>query len=268
MHKILDTPIIGPIKRLVANALPPRLLFIVKKRHYVSAVRSHWDSDSVPIKYLVKPGDSVLDIGANVGWYANHLSPLVGGSGKVYSIEPIPETFALLSAVVRELGLSNLELLNYAMSETDSSALMELPLWDNRTPNFYRASIVANTEATVGLRRYTVQTRSIDSLFLGLSGTISFIKCDVEGHELSVIKGAGKLLERHKPALLLEVSGNPDEPNSNWEELFHLLEASGYVPHWFDGLKLVRRSPGDARKASNYFFLRPSHLSDLTALIG
>ena len=69
----------------------------------------------MPIKYLVKPGDSVLDIGANVGWYTNHLSLLVGEPGKVYSIEPIPETFALLRAVVGELGLSNVESLNYAM---------------------------------------------------------------------------------------------------------------------------------------------------------
>jgi len=267
MPKILDILFFGSIRRLVVNALPQRLLFNVKKRHYVGTVRSYRDPDAVPIEYLIKPGDSVLDIGANVGWYTNHLSPLVGGSGKVYSIEPIPETFALLSAVVGELGLSNVESLNCAMSETDSSALMELPLWDNRTPNSYQAKIVANTQATDGLRQYTVQTRSIDSLFLGLPGTISFIKCDVEGHELSVIKGAGKLLEKHKPALLLEVSGNPDEPNSTWKELFRLLELSGYVPYWFDGLKLVKRSPGDARKSSNYFFLRPSHLSDLSALV-
>ena len=88
------------------------------------------------------------------------------------------------------------------LCRTDSSALMELPLQDNRTPNFYQASIVANTQATVGLRQYTVQTRSIDSLFLGLPSPITFIKCDVEGHELSVIKGARQLLEKHQTSIV------------------------------------------------------------------
>ena len=48
------------------------------------------------IKHLVSPGDIVLDIGANIGTYAKYLSGLVGQSGKVNSVEPVPQTYAIL----------------------------------------------------------------------------------------------------------------------------------------------------------------------------
>jgi len=261
-----DTNIGGRFKKLLVSALPPRFLHFVKKVYYVRAVPSFWEADFQPLRSLVLPDEIVVDIGANVGWYTNLLSRLVGGSGKVFSIEPIPETFNLLNAVIRGLGLRNVESINCGISETDTTALMEIPLWENGTPNLYFARVVPSQLTSLSPMQYTVSMRSMDSLFAdGLSQKVTFIKCDVEGHELSVIKGARQFLERCKPAWLIEVSGNPDEPNSPARELFRRLEDHQYSAYWFNGQRLVKRTGPD--QSTNYFFLQPTHRSRLAGLI-
>jgi FkbM family methyltransferase len=252
-------------KKLITNVLPPTLLFSLKKRYYTYTVPSFWEQDVVPIKYLVKPGDFVLDIGANVGWYTAILSKLVGEQGMVYSIEPIQNTFQLLSFVIGKLQLKNVELLNYAISEIDGSAIMEIPLHDYGGPNFYQARIISHERFGNQLQEHKVHLKSIDSLFFESQSIFTFIKCDVEGHELSVIKGASCFLHQSKPAWLVEVSGNPDDDRSHSWELFNILRELNYAAYWFDGQKLRKRSPGD--KSVNYFFLQPCHLAQLTSLI-
>jgi FkbM family methyltransferase len=252
-------------KKFLTNSLPPQFLFTLKKLHYVRAVRSYQESDFEPLKDLVQPGDYVLDIGANVGWYTNFLSRLVGKSGRVLSFEPIPETFALLTTVIQKLDLTNVEAFNLALSDVDSSATMELPLRDDGSTNFYMARIVAKQGGSHFLAQCTVSLKPIDSIFPGLPCSIAFIKCDVEGHELSVIKGAMKLLEKCKPAWLLEVSGNPDKENSTAKALFEILENLQYTAYWFDGRKLKKRS--SSHHSTNYFFLQASHLNRLSDLL-
>jgi len=235
-------------------------LFIVKRLHYTRAVPSFCEADLQAIKHLVKPGDWVLDIGANVGWYTYALSSLVGSTGRVYSIEPIPETFALLSAVIKKLRLQNVVPMNYGISDADCRATMELPVWDFGTPNFYQARIIDDEAVQdLSLRQYELPMRSIDSLFLDLPTAIAFIKCDVEGHELSVIKGARHFFGKCRPAWFVEVSGDPDQNGSRSKELFDLFKGYDYAAYLFDGGKLRQRSPDD--KAANYFFLQPSHFA-------
>ena len=65
------------------------------------------EADAAGLKYLVGPGDFVIDVGAFVGFYSALLSHLVGPSGEVWSIEPMPDTFDILSYNVRTLQLKN-----------------------------------------------------------------------------------------------------------------------------------------------------------------
>lgn len=251
------------VKRLIHGLLPPRILDWIKKPYYARAVQSFWEADTEPLKYLVRSGDAVIDIGANVGDYTALLARLVGGDGRVYSIEPIPETFQLLSYVTRKLQYQNIQHINCAISETDGEASMEVPLYNYGAENFYQARIIpGGTDST--LRQHTVCLRSLDSLFLELARKITFIKCDVEGHELSVIRGARDLLAKSKPAWLIEISGSPDDANSPSHELFRLLQDQNYTAYWFNGRILKRRVRGDS--SVNYFFLQPRHVDQLAVL--
>src|SRR5215469_11112259 len=65
------------------------------------------ERDAVVARKLISPGDTVLDIGANIGVYSRMLSRCVGPQGTVYAFEPIPHTFDFLSNNIRKLGLKN-----------------------------------------------------------------------------------------------------------------------------------------------------------------
>lgn len=251
------------LKRLVLSTLPEKILQIVKKVYYLRRLRFVSESDEVEfkvIKYLINPGDCVVDIGSNIGVYTKYLSELVDTHGHVYSIEPIPLIFEILCSNSRKLGLKNVELFNCAISDSNATVTMEVPLHKSGGENFYDARIVyENTHNS--LRRIRVNSKTIDSLFSKLPYNISFIKCDVEGHELQCIKGAINIIKNSKPAWLIEISRNPDDLTSTGYETFKLLSEKGYEAFWFDGTNLKKRRSGD--RSVNYFFLLPKHLQAL-----
>jgi FkbM family methyltransferase len=247
------------IKWLAITFLPAGILFWIKKEYYAKTIQTFWEADIEPIKKLVRPGDFVVDLGANIGWYSNVLSSLVGDRGRVFSVEPIPDTFRLLSAVMVKRNLKNVEVFNAAVSDKDGSVVMEIPLHDYGGKNFYMAKIVSGGNRTnQAVKQYTVNARSLDSLFQSLAQPVSFIKCDVEGHELTVLKGARKFFEAQKPALMMEIAGQLDEEDSSANELFKILKGYGYAVYIFDGKQIQARPNG--HWAVNYFFLQPSHL--------
>jgi len=254
------------IKWLAVNCLPSPILFWVKKLYYTRVIASFWEPDVAPIEKLVKAGDYVIDLGANIGWYTHVLAKLAGEHGKVYSIEPIPDTFRLLSAVATKRRLKNVELFNVAISSKDGSVVMEIPLHDYGGKNFYMAKIVSGTpESVPSMRRYTVESRSLDSLFQAVAGKVSFIKCDVEGHELAAVHGASKFFQEHKPALMMEVAGRFENEGTPANELYRALTGYGYKAFIFDGTKMKERPVG--HWAVNYFFLQPPHLSQLGNMV-
>jgi FkbM family methyltransferase len=247
-------------KRIALRVLPERLLHFIKKLHYAQVVRTLSENDEPDLKvirHLVGMGNQVADLGANIGVYTKHLSEFVGVSGRVYSVEPTPLTFDILSSNVRKLGLENVELKNCAISDIHGYVTMEVPEYDWGGENFYAAHVVRH-QGPGFLRSAVVPSITIDSLFSGESSPLHFIKCDVEGHELSCVRGAVRTIQKSKPAWLIEISGNPDDEESGSHQTFHLLLASGYQAYYFDGTKLRVRNPRDS--SINYFFLCPEHL--------
>ena len=88
------------LKTQALRYLPEPLLQSIKARHYARMLRSFTidqEPDLKLVQHLVKPGDTVLDVGANFGVYTRVLSQLVGPAGRVISVEPVPQTFSILS---------------------------------------------------------------------------------------------------------------------------------------------------------------------------
>ena len=258
------------VARHILNKLPDSASQSVRRIYYARLIRSYPES-KIPafkvIKRLVKPGDFVVDIGANIGAFTKHLSLRVGDRGRVRSIEPIPITFDILCSNVRRIGLSNVEPIHCAISDAGGSVTMQVPLFEESGENFYRARIV-QTGTDSSLRLFDVESRTLDSLLSDWirphggpytdRADISFIKCDVEGHELECIKGAAEVIEKAHPAWFIEISGDPDEAGTNARATVELLSEAGYGVFWFDGTILRRRRPGD--RSTDYFFLMPDHV--------
>lgn len=255
------------LTRAAIAILPDSAIQSFKKRYYAWLLRRHSDvvmeRDALFLRHLVSLGSYVVDIGAFVGFYTVYLSRLVGPEGRVYSIEPFPSTFEILTANVRKLGLRNVELINCAVSDTEGFAEMEVPKWSWGVESFYGAKLIKGG-GKPGLRRATAAMTTLDSLVGRIGHRISLIKCDAEFHELESLKGAIRTIRDSRPALLVEVIMNPDNPGSPAYETFALLRTEGYQPYWFDGACLHSRLRDE--RSQNYFFLSQAHVSSLRKL--
>lgn len=242
-HSLLD-----PVKRFVLSTMPDSALTTLKKAYYERILRRSDGTEEpelVVLAGLVDPGDCVLDIGANIGVYTKRLSELTGCDGKVISMEPVPGTFEVLQSNVRALKLDNVRCMNVAASDHTGFVDMEVPNYDTGWQNIYRARVVNKSGGTI-------QAISLDEAFRDLD-RLDFIKCDVEGHELSVLRGATGVIQKHRPKWLIEVGGAPDSDGTESWQCFQLLAGFGYRAFIANGAGLCPRERGMI--AVNYFFL-------------
>ena len=205
------------------------------------------------IPHLLPVGGCALDLAANFGLYTRFLSETVGPSGHVHAVEPMTESFDVLRSNVRQHGLANVSIHNVAISEFDECVAMAVPTYSRGGENLYEAKVIESPSTDCG-RVVAVPADRLDNLFARL-GRIDFIKCDVEGHELQVLRGATDVLRVHRPAWLLELSGDPDEPDSAAADVVRIMTRAGYRMYNLD----------TERRTVNRFFLRPEHARRIAA---
>jgi FkbM family methyltransferase len=173
------------------SALRPFLPPFVKRIYHERLLANlSPEADAIRCRELVKPGDCVIDVGANIGAYTKFLSDWVGPNGSVHSFEPIPETFSYLRNNVRKFGMGNVFAHNAAVSSQSGTVAMHVP-----NGNFYRAMITPSGDHTVQLVRLDDQS---------YAWRVAFIKCDAERHEAEVIEGALGIIARDHPIWLIE----------------------------------------------------------------
>jgi FkbM family methyltransferase len=240
-------PFAATVKHLALRHLPQSILQPLRRAHYArKLVHDPGEPEMEVIPYLLPIGGCALDLGANFGLYTRFLSETVGRNGQVHAVEPVPATFDVLASNVRQLGLSNVTVYNLAVSDLEQVVTMTVPEYERGGENYYEARITAAALDDGGI---SVRAACLDDLF-GRLGRIDFVKCDVEAHELNVLRGAREILRVHRPAWLMEVSGNPDDADSSAAEVVRIMARSGYRMYFIDR---ERRTP-------NYFFLRPEHV--------
>jgi FkbM family methyltransferase len=257
----MTNSIISLFKSIIFKIIPINLLKQLRKIHYYHKLRGEnerSEPDLLMIREFMKEGDLVFDIGANYGLYTKVMSNYVGKSGFVYSFEPIPETFKYLSNNIKKLDLDNVEAFNVAISDQKGKVFMEVPKFENSGENFYEARIVERPDNK--LINYEINTISLDDLVKEHQFKPAFIKCDVEGHEWNVIKGAINLLANFGPVLLIEINQPLIEPDINTTQLLALLKSLDYNIYINENQKIVTYQGGNN---INYYFLRENHISML-----
>jgi len=246
----------------VLTALLPTTTLHSLKRSYYCLLLQHLDDtwqeqDAALLKHLVHPGDCAVDIGASIGGFTKLLSCIVGPQGRVYSFEPNPPTYDFLAYNVLHLGLANVELFQCALSQEEGTVTMTIPHYRWGSECHYDATL-ENGRGDPDYRKIPVRATTMDAVFATQRKPITFIKCDVNYHELACLTGGSQTLSRFRPALLVEVLPNPDRTGSPAAKVFELLYGNGYSAYWFDGRSLHKRQAGE--RSQNYFFLTDQHV--------
>jgi FkbM family methyltransferase len=172
---------------------------------------------------VVKPGDTVLDIGANKGSYLWWLSR-VAGFGRVVAFEPQKQLADYLKAACRVCGLNNVLIEQMAVSECSGETFLNIP-GETSSPEASIEPVITNHEKC---RREKVTMVSLDEYFADEKSRISAIKMDVEGHELSVFRGATQVLQKHSPLLVFESENRHQRGGGAVTDVLAYLTAIGY----------------------------------------
>ena len=186
------------------------------------------------IKNVLFPGAVVFDIGANVGAHALPMAKLVGKTGKVYAIEPTDWAFEKLSKNFKlnpELS-SSLILKQMVFSDLKSDLPQKIysswKLEDGETHPIHGGHLNSMDKAESSSLDQEVQR-------LGLK-KIDFIKLDVDGFELKVLKGGVQTLTTMKPKIILEITPYTlEEQGDSLGELLELLKKLNYRIYSEDG---------------------------------
>jgi FkbM family methyltransferase len=175
----------------------------------------------------VRPGDAVLDVGANVGFYSLLASRLVGDGGRVFAFEPLPRNLFYLRRHLDLNGAGNVAVHAVAVAEATGSEFLDV----QGDPSM----------ASFSERGLAVPTVSLDQFFDAASAPPpSFVKIDVEGAESRVLRGAKRTLRVNHPTVLLSAHGW-----KQYAECRAILESEKYA------MKLVR----DGARDGNYLLL-------------
>lgn len=153
----------------------------------------------------VKPGDTCVDVGANIGYFTAVLSRLAGVTGRVFAFEPVPETFGVLSVNAKIASQTGASVQPARAAVSAEAGELRIVRQGQST-----AHQVSPTEDVGG---EIVPAISLDTELPKLIGesAVAFLKIDVEGHELSVLQGMRNLIAQGIiRRMVLEVTPGPD----------------------------------------------------------
>lgn len=161
-----------------------------------------------------KPGQVVIDAGANVGVFTSLGARLVGPSGRVVAIEPHPDNFAQLSRNVSANGFEHVSLVQAAVDDHEGEGKLFVHS-DNINHSLVRATG----------RSVPVRVRTIDAIAreLGLE-RVDFLKIDTEGNVAGILRGAARTLKTRRPFIVFERDFAEESAGIREE-----LEKAGYL---------------------------------------
>jgi len=181
---------------------------------YTFLEQEDWFEDEAElVRRLARPGFRMLDIGANVGFYALAAAAASGGDARIAAFEPTPEVAALLRASVAENGFAGIAVHELALGAREGTLVL------SRGADSALNRIVADGEGA----RVPIRTLDEVSEREDLRG-IDFVKIDVEGAETAVIAGGRGFLARESPLVMFEVVDGA-QPRL---DAARMLEQAGY----------------------------------------
>lgn len=211
---------------------------------YVLQEQNDWFEDEIKfLRSLVKPGDVVVDIGANYGVYALSLARNVGPSGQVWAFEPATDTARLLAESVTANGTYWLRVVQQALSDRQGTAWLQMPGQAELNSLTRHDSDGVTPEMGPG---ETVTVTTLDACLEKFGWpTVDLLKLDAEGEEESILRGGARFFEDLSPLVMFEVKAGIElhlDLVDRFQELgyqcFHLIPGLNVLAP-FDADKVV-----------------------------
>lgn len=207
------------------------------------------------IRKIIQEDFVVVDIGANLGYFAKNFSRLAK-QGKVIAIEPVPAFYNVLTHFLG--NKTNVEIHNVALGKEDGLITMVMPESDG----FIRTGLphVATSEED----KFNNKTQEVKIVkakeFIGGIPKIDYIKCDIEGYEGIVFEELKPILEEKRPLVQIEIS------ERNKEQLLHLFRDIDYIQFGVSKFKFIQEN-GNQEEEGDYFFVPSEKLNYFHKLI-
>jgi FkbM family methyltransferase len=218
--------------------------------------RPHAEGEIAVLRRRLAPGSVLVDVGANIGTFSIQLARAVDGL-QVLAVEPVPQVCDALRANIAKNRLDDaVRTAPVALSDGHGTVVV--------TGDLAACNYVVPSDAHhAPPDSERVAETTLDDLVeeYGLK-QVDFIKCDVEGMELRVLRGAQSVLERFSPELLLEIDERwTDRYGYHASEIFEFLDQRGYDYHPVIDGEIVERTAGpDADVVrTNDFLFTPRH---------
>lgn len=200
---------------------------------------------------LLAPGDTYIDIGANIGWYSIYAASIVGSGGAVLAFEPDAKNCELLRKNVVAGGFRQIHVYEKAVMGVggEIKSLSKSP--DNFGDHAFLDPSYSDPEDR---EMVPVETVTIDSLESPLFERLSLVKIDIQGAEPDALRGMQKTVNRYRPILLLEYSPGliPRFGGSSFE-IFAYIEKGRFVPYRLTNDNLNKRAVVEALSVQELF---------------
>ena len=197
------------LKRIIYSLLGAKKYLLLISTVFLFLYRAGLLKKRFPQHYfisnLVKEGNTVIDIGANLGYYSIPLSLLCGKTGKVMAVEPVRMFIDILEKNTRFTTFKNISLIHCALgNENEKVLLMGTPVKQGVLRHGLTRVITDESSDDFSMK-YEIKQYHPDSIFSDLQ-CLNFIKCDVEGYEQYIIPEFRSLITKHSPIFQIEIS--------------------------------------------------------------
>ena len=240
--------------RLICDSLDRRHMFME-----ILNFGNYEPAELQMIKHFLKKDSVVLDIGANIGWYAINLSKSVP-EGRIIAFEPIPKTYDYLVKNIALNKLGNIKTYNIGLSEKAGY----FNFYYNRKYTGATSLVNLINEHDVSLIRCRVE--KLDN-FLKKSKIrqVDFIKCDVEGAEKLVVEGGLESIKKNKPIIFIELLRKWSAKfNYHPNSIITMLKEVGYGCYVINKTKLRKiKEITETTPHTNFCFLHVNKHSKL-----
>ncbi len=221
------------------------------------------------VRQCIKPGDTVFDIGANVGRFTSLAASLAGTNGRVIAFEPQAQPRRILTQMRAIRGLYQVDIAGLAFSDRYGEAQITIPLKDGWKPK--SACGYLDGEKQGAYTSENVRLTTLDGFVrANRIDRLDFIKCDVEGEEMKVFSAGKETLTRFCPTIYCEVDKLClDRRDIPLRAVFDYLSGLGYTAYLPGPQKQLVAVDPEAipRDKAEYFFIHATRQDRLARLI-